>query len=171
MGNELFILYLRFAILDFLIYPFILQVQYFMKKVILSLLLIPGAGKAGLKPFHTASSVLVEARSGEWPITLEQTVEKSGISYFLQFRDEQVLTSVVLDTLPFEDLTQLKYFQQALSALKTGNNGDVAKFKDYSIKRSDVRKQGISYILRYQWGLTNFQQPAADTLIHIIRKL
>ncbi|HVM89193.1 MAG TPA: hypothetical protein VMT76_13470 [Puia sp.] len=142
-----------------------------MKKLILSLLLLPFAGKAGVKPFHSSSSLLVEARSGEWPISLEQTVEKSHISYFLEFRDEQVLTSVVLDTLPFEDLSQLKYFQQALTVLKKGDNGDVAKFKDYSIKRSDTKDKKKNYLLRYQWGLTNFCQPEADTLIAIIKKL
>ncbi|MBS1949037.1 MAG: hypothetical protein JST47_14845 [Bacteroidetes bacterium] len=142
-----------------------------MKKIICSVLLLPCAIKAGLNPFHPSSTVLVEARKGDWPITLQQTVEKSRISYFLEFRDEQVLTSEVLDTLTFGDLTQLKYFQQALSVLKAGNNGDVAKFKDYSIKRSDIKNQGRSYLLRYQWGLTNFRQPEADTLISVIRKL
>ncbi|MEJ0083670.1 MAG: hypothetical protein WDM78_22585 [Puia sp.] len=53
----------------------------------------------------------------------------------------------------------MKYFQQGLAALKTGNIGDVAEFKDYTIKRVDVYKEGISYILTCDGGLTNFQQP------------
>jgi len=142
-----------------------------MKKIIFSLLFVPFASQAGLNSSHSSSTVLVEARSGEWPISLEKTIDKSGTSFSLMFRDEQVLTNVVLDTLPFKDLTQLKYFEKALTVLKTGNNGDVAKFKDYTIKRAESRKEGKWYILRYQWGLTNFQQAEADTLISTIRKL
>ncbi len=135
------------------------------------MILIPFAGKAGLNSFHFSSTVLVEARSGEWPISLEKMMEQSRSPYFIQFRDQQIMNNVILDTLPFSDLTQLKYFQKALSVLKTGNNGDVAKFKDYSIKRTDSRIHGRWYLLRYQWGLTNFQQPEADSLINAIKKL
>lgn len=142
-----------------------------MKRLILSLIFVPFAGKPPFQDTHPSSTVLVEVRSGEWPISLEKTTGKSGASYFLQFRDEQVLTNVVLDTLPFGDLLQLKYFEKALAVLKTGNNGDIAKFKDYSVKRAESRKEGKWYILRYQWGLTNFQQAEADTLISTIRKL
>lgn len=142
-----------------------------MKKLILSLLFIHAAGKAGFNTLHANSAVLLEVRTGQWPITLEKTNEIPHITYFLQFRDEHVLTSTLLDTLPFADLTQLKYFGQGLSALKSGTNGDIAKFKDYSVKRSESKKDGKWYILRYQWGLTNFQQREADTLINTIKKL
>ena len=142
-----------------------------MKRLILSFIFVPFAGNAGFHNTHSTSTVLVEVRSGEWPISLEKTIDKLGALYFLQFRDEQVLTNVVLDTLPFNDLAQLKYFEKALSMLKTGNNGDIAKFKDYSIKRAESKKEGKWYILRYQWGLTNFQQMEADKLINTIRKL
>jgi hypothetical protein len=142
-----------------------------MKRVILSLIFIPFAGKAGFNSAHTSSTVLVEVRSGDWPISLEKTIDQSGESFSLQFRDQQVLTNVVLDTLPFPDLAQLKYFEKALSVLKMGNNGDIAKFKDYSVKRAESKKEGKWYILRYQWGLTNFQQAEADTLINTIRRL
>ncbi|HLK30045.1 MAG TPA: hypothetical protein VKT28_15800 [Puia sp.] len=142
-----------------------------MKKLILSLILIPFAGEAGLNSFHASSTVLVEARSGEWPITLEKAIEQSRSPYFLQFRDEQVLTGVLLDTLPFTNMEQLKYFEQALSVLKNGSNGDIAKFTDYSIKKTKSKADGTWYILRYKWGLTNFQQREADTLISTIKKL
>ena len=142
-----------------------------MKRVILSLIFIPFAGKAGFNSALTSSTVLVEVRSGDWPISLEKISDKPGESYFLQFRDQQVMTNVVLDTLPFPDLAQLKYFEKALSVLKKGNNGDIAKFKDYSVKRAESKKEGKWYILRYQWGLTNFQQAEADTLINTIRRL
>jgi hypothetical protein len=142
-----------------------------MKKIILSFTLIPLAGNAGLHSFLPSSTVLVQARSGEWPISLEKTNEIPKAPYFLKFRDEQVLAGIMLDTLPFSSLAQLKYFEQALSVLKKGSNGDIAKFKDYSIKRTDSRTDGRWYILRYQWGLTNFQQPAADSLINGIKRL
>jgi hypothetical protein len=66
-------------------------------------------------------------------------------------------------------LEQLRYFQQGLSALKTGNNGDIAKYKDYSIKRAQQKNEGIWYILRIKWGLTSFQQPEADLMIKTIK--
>ena len=142
-----------------------------MKKLILSLIIIPFAGKAGFNSQHLHSAVLLEVRSGDWPISLEKTVEDQRVSYFLQFRDQYVLTGMLLDTLPFADIVQLRYFEKALSALKNGSNGDIAKFKDYSVKRAESKKEGRWYILRYQWGLTNFQQREADTLISTIKKL
>jgi hypothetical protein len=142
-----------------------------MKRFILSLIFIPFAGKAGLNSTHSSSTILLEVRSGQWPISLEKSSNRSGDSYSLQFRDQQVMTNVLMDILPFPDLTQLKYFGKALTALKTGTNGDIAKFKDYSVKRAESKKEGKWYILRYQWGLTNFQQAEADTLISTIKKL
>jgi hypothetical protein len=142
-----------------------------MKKLILISLFIPLAGKAGLNSAKAINSTLVQVRTGEWPISLERIVKRSDTSYFLQFRDQQVTNTEVLDTLPFADKTQLIYFEQALSALKKGSNGDIANFKDYSIKRAEARTEGKWYILRYQWGMTNFQQPEADIMISTIRGL
>jgi hypothetical protein len=138
-----------------------------MKKLILSLFIVPFAGKAGFNSAPPSPNNLFEIRSGDWPIVLE----KSGTSYSLQFRDMQVLTDVVMDTLPFPDLSQLKYFEKALSVLKTAKNGDIAKFKDYSIKRADKKYEGVWYILRIKWGLTDFRQSEADIMINTIRGL
>ncbi len=77
----------------------------------------------------------------------------------------------MLDTLPFRNLTELKYFGQALTVLKTGHNGDIAQFEHYSIKRAESKLQGTWYILRIKWGLTNFQQPEADIMIKAIQGL
>jgi hypothetical protein len=139
-----------------------------MKKLILISLFIPFAGKAGFNSVHKPSTNLVEVRSGDWPINLEK---ESDNSYSLQFRDEQYMNVVVMDTLPFADLSQLKYFEQALSVLKTGVNGDIAKFKDYSIKKVATKKDAIWYMLRFKWSLTNFQQPEADIMINAIKNL
>ena len=141
-----------------------------MKRIILSCILASFAGKHPLNNGQT-SMVLVDVRAGDWPISLEKAEGKKIAAYFLQFRDQQVLTGVVMDTLPFSDIGQLKYLEKALTALKSGTNGDIAKFKDYSIKRTDSRTDGRSYLLRLRWGLTNFRQPEADTLVSAIRKL
>ena len=141
-----------------------------MKKLILCALFLP-IGKAGFKHSHLSSTNLVEVRSGDWPINLEKNMDESGTSYSLLFRDQQVVTGVVMDTLPFPDLQQLKYFGQGLAALKKATNGDIAKFKDYSIKRTETKYDGVWYLLRFQWGLTNFQQPEADIMIKTIKGL
>lgn len=141
-----------------------------MKKLILSLLLLPFAGKAGLET-HSPSENLAEVRAGQWPINLERNTDRSGTTYSLIFRDQQVMNGEVLDTLDFSNLEQLKYFEKALSTLKSGHNGDIAKFKDYSIKRADKKFEGIWYILQIKWGLTDFQQPEADIMTKAIREL
>jgi hypothetical protein len=143
-----------------------------MKRLILCSLFIPLTGSKRLLPDKLPSSTnLVEVRSGAWPINLERTVENTDTSYSLEFRDEEVLTGVVMDTLPFPNLQQLRYFEKALSTLKTATNGDIAKFKNYSIKRAEKKYDGIWYILRFQWGSTDFRQPEADIMINTIRNL
>ncbi|MFI5152524.1 MAG: hypothetical protein ACHQET_04275 [Chitinophagales bacterium] len=143
-----------------------------MKRLILCALFIPIAVKPGSNRSHNYEGThLVEVRSGDWPINLERDIDDRDTSYSLLFRDKQVLTSVLMDTLSFANLTQLKYFGKALTVLKTGNNGDIAKFKDYSIKRADKKYEGTWFILRYRWGLTDFQQSEADLLISTIRGL
>ena len=76
-----------------------------------------------------------------------------------------------MKTLRFRDLEQLKYFQKGLSTLKNGSNGDVAEFKDYTIKRVDKKKEGSWYTLTFDGGITNFQQPEADKMIAVINTL
>jgi hypothetical protein len=141
------------------------------KRLVLCILLMSFATRPNLPGVIDSSTTLVEVRSGIWPINLNRSIENFDTSYFLEFRDEQVLSTVVLDTLPFPDLGQLKYFEKALSTLKNGTNGDIAKFKNYSIKRADKKYEGTWYILRAQWGLTDFQQPEADLMIKTIRSL
>jgi hypothetical protein len=141
-----------------------------MKKLILSVLMLPFAGS--FTPRHpVAGTNPVEVRSGEWPINLEKEVDQPGMSYALIFRDQEYTTAVIMDTLPFPNLEQLKYFGKALSTLKTGNNGDIAQFKDYSIKRADKRFEATQYILRIKWGIVDFQKPEADIMINTIKSL
>jgi hypothetical protein len=142
-----------------------------MKKLILSAFLLPFAGKAGFNSAHFSSETLVEVRSGAWPINLERNTERSGASYSLIFRDQQVMNAQVLDTLEFANLEQLKYLEKALTVLKAGHNGDIAKFKDYTLKRADKKYEGVWYILQPKYGTTDFQQPEADILTKTIRGL
>ena len=140
-----------------------------MTKIILTLILFPFLAVGWLKKSQTSTTNLVEVRTGEWPINLERTIESRDTSFALIFRDQQFSRGVVLDTLSFVDVAQLKYFSQALTVLKNGHNGDIAQFKDYSIKRADKKYEGIWYILRIKWGLTSFQQPESDLMTKAIR--
>ncbi|HZK65600.1 MAG TPA: hypothetical protein VFC34_15770 [Puia sp.] len=142
-----------------------------MKKSILFSAVLPLAGIVGFSLVNSTTTNLLEVRPDPWPINLQRIISKRDTSYALEFRDQQILTGVMLDTLPFANLEQLKYFEQGLSVLKMGNNGDVANYKDYSIKRTNVRKEPTWYLLRFQSGLTNFQQPEADKMIEAIKGL
>jgi hypothetical protein len=143
-----------------------------MKKLFLSVLFIPFAGTAGLQRIPSLSAThLAEVRSGEWPMDLERDVERRDTFYSLIFRDQQVEDAVVMDTLNFPNLQQLRYLGQALTVLKGGHNGDIANFKDYSIKRADKKFEGVWYILRDRFGLTDFQQPEADIMCKTITGL
>lgn len=143
-----------------------------MKKLFLSALFIPFAGMAGLQRIPSLSTThLAEVRSGEWPMDLERDVDRRDTSYSLIFRDQHVEEVVVMDTLAFPNLQQLKYLGQALTVLKSGHNGDIANFSNYSIKRADKKFDGVWYILRDKYGLTDFQQPEADIMCKTIKGL
>ena len=143
-----------------------------MKKLMLITFCLPFALKAQFKIVNTATINLVELRQGTWPITLQRVTKESDTSYVLLFRDQHFSDDVIMTTFRFRDMEQLKYFQKGLTALKSGNNGDMAKYKDYTIKRVDVKKQGVWYVLTCAEGaVTNFQQPEADRMIEAIISL
>jgi hypothetical protein len=143
-----------------------------MKKIFLCALMIPCAAmQTGPHHEFSSSTPLVEVRSGTWPINMERDIEYRDTSYSLIFRNQEMMTDVVLDTLAFGNLTQLRYFEKALTALKSGGNGDIAKFKDYSIKRTDSKLQPTSYLLRLKWSSTQFLQPEADLMRKTIKGL
>ncbi|HEV2480220.1 MAG TPA: hypothetical protein VGS79_11145 [Puia sp.] len=110
----------------------------------------------------------VEIRGGVWPISLERTTDRPGVSFSLIFRDQTEMQANVLDTLDFADAVQLRYFSKGLAALKAGSNGDIARFKDYTITRADKRFEGTWYIVRPEYGETKFQQPEADMITKTI---
>jgi hypothetical protein len=143
-----------------------------MKKLFLSVLFIPFAGTAGLQRIPSLSTThLAEVRSGEWPMDLERDVDRRDTSYSLIFRDQHVEDVVVMDTLAFPNLQQLKYLEKALTVLKSGHNGDIARFSNYSIKRADKKFDGVWYMLTDKYGLTDFQQPEADIMCKTIKGL
>lgn len=143
-----------------------------MKKIIFIFLLLPFFGKAQFTIVNTSTTDLIEPRTGVWPLSLQRIIKESDTSYVMQFRDQQYTSGVNMSTLRFRNMEQLKYFQKGLAALKKGSNGDMAKFKEYIIKRVDVKREGIWYILTTTDGpLTNFQQPEADRMIAAINNL
>ena len=156
----------------FNIFFYIATSNLLMKKLFLSVLFFPFAGTAGLQRIPSLSTThLAEVRSGQWPMDLERDVERRDTSYSLIFRDQQLETDVLMDTLVFANLQQLKYLAQALTVLKSGHNGDIAKFKDYSIKRADKKFDGVWYMLKDKYCLTNFQQPESDIMCKTIKGL
>jgi hypothetical protein len=142
-----------------------------MKKLFLIYLFIPFAVKAQFKIVNTATIDLLNLRPATWPINLQRVTKESDTCYVLVFRSQEYINEVIMKTLRFRDLEQLKYFQKGLSTLKNGSNGDVAEFKDYTIKRVDKKKEGSWYTLTFDGGITNFQQPEADKMIAVINTL
>ncbi|HXB95515.1 MAG TPA: hypothetical protein VNU70_10165 [Puia sp.] len=147
-----------------------------MKKLIFLSLFIPALAKAQFVIVNTSTVSLMEPRTGKWPMDLQRVIRESDTCYVLNFRDQQESAEVTMSTLKFGDLTQLRFFQKGLSALKTGNTGDIAKFKEYTIKRMDVKKIGekgtIWFTLTCNDGsVTNFQQAEADRMITAIKGL
>jgi hypothetical protein len=144
-----------------------------MKNLLWLLFCIPFAAKAQFTIVNTATINLVELRQGgTWPINLQRVTKESDTCYVLSFRDQEYTNDVIMTTLRFKDMEQLKYFEKGLSALKMGSSGDIAKFKEYTVKRLDVRKEGITYVLSLTEGATtNFQQSEADKIIAAIKIL
>jgi hypothetical protein len=147
-----------------------------MKKLLLLLFFVPFLSKAQFTLTNTSTISLVELRSGNWPIELQRAVKNNDTCYILSFRDQQVTDDVSMVTLRFGNLDQLRYFMKGLTALKTGTNGDQANYKDYSLKRmdmkKDIKKTEIWYKVECNSGpVTNFQQSEADKMVATIKTL
>lgn len=144
-----------------------------MKKIILfSFSVLPFLAKAQFTITNSSTTSLLEVREGTWPLELQRIIRETDTCYVMEFRDQQYTTVVNMSTLRFGNMRQLKYFQEALMALKKGTTGDIAKFKDYTVKRVDVKNTGIWYTLSCGDGeVTNFQQSEADKMISVIKTL
>jgi hypothetical protein len=142
------------------------------KLIILSLFATPFFAKAQFTITNSSTTSLLELRQGTFPLELQRVIKEMDTCYELEFRDQQYTTEVNMSTLKFGNLQQLRYFMQALAVLKKGNTGDIAKFKDYTVKRVDVKKEGIWYTLICGEGeVTNFQQSEADQMVATIKSL
>ena len=142
------------------------------KLIILSLFATPFFVKAQFTISNSSTTSLLELRQGTFPLELQRVIKETDTCYELEFRDQQYTTEVNMSTLKFGNLQQLRYFMQALAVLKKGNTGDIAKFKDYTVKRVDVKKDGIWYTLICGEGeVTNFQQSEADKMVAAIKSL
>jgi hypothetical protein len=141
-----------------------------MKKLILSILLLPTVAYTG-KHSPSDGINLAEIRSGTWPINLERDIDRRDTIYSLIFRNQEVMNGVALDTLEFNGLVQLRYFEKALTALQGGHNGDIAQFRNYTLKREDKKFEGLWYLLSLKWSSTEFRQPEADIIRKTIKGL
>jgi hypothetical protein len=162
-----------------------------MKKLVLLAVLIPFLTKTKAQFTLTNSSTTsiceLRASNNAWPLDLQRVIKQRDTFYVLSFRDQQYGNVVSMSTLKFKDKGQLKYFQQALSSLAQLESGTIANFKDYTIKRADVKKDKIEgipakkdatkkdeiwYLLTCEDGtVTNFQQSEANKMIAAIQPL
>jgi hypothetical protein len=120
---------------------------------------------------HYPTVDLINVRLAPWPINLQRVIYYTDTCYALQFRDQGAMNSVMMKTMEIYNLDQLKYLELGLTTLTKGSNGDVAEFKDYSIKKVGTKKENSWYILSYDGAVTNFQQTEANRMIKIINNL
>src|SRR5580692_2734758 len=114
-----------------------------MKKItILSLIILPFISKAQFTITNSSTTSLLQVRDGTWPMELQRIIKESDTCYVLEFRDQQYSNVVNMSTLRFGDIEQLRYFMKGLSTLKKGGTGEIARYKDYSVKRIDVKGTG-----------------------------
>jgi hypothetical protein len=111
---------------------------------------------------------LMNVRLEPWPINLQRVIYYTDTCYAFQFRDQSIMNGVIIKTLDLETLEQLKYFKEGLVTLKKGANGDVAEYRNYTIKKVGTKKENSWYILSYGGAVTNFQEPQVNRMIFII---
>jgi hypothetical protein len=114
---------------------------------------------------------LLQVRLAPWQINMQRIIYFTDTCYALQFRDQSKMNSVNIKTMDLETLEQLKYFRDGLTTLKKGNTGDVAVFRNYSLKKVGTKKDNAWYILSYDDAVTNFQEAQANRIIYIINNL
>jgi hypothetical protein len=133
----------------------------------MSMFLHSSAG-SGSKKFAYPEVNLVQVRLAPWPINMQRIVYYTDTCYAIQFRDQSTMNAVAYKTMDLETMEQLKYFKEGLLTLKKGQNGDVAEFRNYSIKKVGTTKANTWYILSYDGAVTNFQEAQANRIIYII---
>jgi hypothetical protein len=111
---------------------------------------------------------LMTVRLEPWTINLQRVIYYTDTCYAFQFRDQSIMNSVAIKTLDLETMEQLKYFKEGLITLKKGANGDVAEYRNYSIKKVGTKKENSWYILSFGSAVTNFQEPQLNRMVYII---
>ena len=130
---------------------------------------IPGGTPSKAESFPEVD--LMQVRVGAWPINMQRFIYYTDTCFAIQFRDQHAMNGVIYKTMSLETREQLKYFREGLTTLKKGNNGDVAEYSDYSIKKVGMKKTDSWYILSYDGAVTNFQEAQANRIIYIINDL
>lgn len=142
-----------------------------MKQILLIFLFLHTRHDARMETKHYPTVDLINVRLAPWPINLQRVIYYTDTCYALQFRDQGVMNAVNIKTMDIYNMEQLKYLKLGLTTLTKGSNGDVAEFKDYSIKKVGTKKENFWYILSYDGGVTNFQQSEANRMVTIINNL
>jgi hypothetical protein len=142
-----------------------------MKQIFLISLMLHTGHDARVESSHYPTVELINVRLAPWPINLQRVIYYTDTCYALQFRDQGIMNSVNIKTMEIYNMDQLKYLKLGLTTLSKGSNGDVAEFKDYSIKKVGTKKENSWYILIYDGGVTNFQQSEANRMVTIINNL
>jgi hypothetical protein len=139
-----------------------------MKQLLVIPLFFHMGGTAGINQVFYPEVDLVQVRLAPWLINMQRIVYYTDTCYAIQFRDQSTMNAVIYKTMDFETLEQLKYFKEGLITLKKGQNGDVAEFRNYSIKKVGTKKENSWYILNYDGAVTNFQEAQANRIVFII---
>jgi hypothetical protein len=142
-----------------------------MKQILLLFLFLHSDRGSGLEKAYYPTIDLINVRLAPWPINLQRVIYYTDTCYALQFRDQGAMNAVTMKTMEIYNMDQLKYLELGLTTLGKGSNGDVAEFKDYSIKRVGTKKENSWYILSYDGAVTNFQQMEANRMVIIINNL
>jgi hypothetical protein len=139
-----------------------------MKQLLLIPLFFHMSSGSWLKKALYPTVDLMTVRLEPWPINLQRVIYFTDTCYAFQFRDQSTMNSVAIKTLDLETIEQLKYFREGLMTLKKGANGDVAEYRNYSIKKVGTKKENSWYILSYGGAVTNFQEPQVNRMLFII---
>ena len=142
-----------------------------MKQILLIFLFLHTRHDTRMETNRYPTVDLINVRLAPWPINLQRVIYYTDTCYALQFRDQGVMNAVNIKTMDIYNMEQLKYLKLGLTTLTKGSNGDVAEFKDYSIKKVGTKKENFWYILSYDGGVTNFQQSEANRMVTIINNL
>jgi len=142
-----------------------------MKQILLISLFFQTNRGALLETARYPTIDLINIRMAPWPINLQRVIYYTDTCYALQFRDQGIMNAVNIKTMEIYNMDQLKYLKLGLTTLTKGSNGDVAEFKDYSIKKVGTKKENFWYILSYDGAVTNFQQSETNRMVTIINNL